>query len=161
MNPNWLFVEPIEVPYFSQVFQSIPLSTSGRLIEDSQFRLLPVVYWPQRPLLQRLSIESIGALPRITRLMALAIHFDGLIQSGLVTNYAELARLGNVTRARVTQIMNLLMLAPAIQEELLFLPRQDQGRGEVCLRDLQRVAGVVEWAEQACLWSKLPRPQTG
>jgi hypothetical protein len=44
--------------------------------------------------------------------MALAIHFDGLIQSGAVTNYAELARLGNVTRARVTQIMNLLMLAP-------------------------------------------------
>jgi hypothetical protein len=80
--------------------------------------------------------------------MALAIHFDGLIQSGVVTNYAELARLGNVTRARVTQIMNLLMLAPSIQEELLFLPRLEQGRGEVCLRDLQRVAATIEWAEQ-------------
>ena len=89
-----------------------------------------------------------GRLPRITRLMALAIHFDGLIQSGVVTNYAELARLGNVTRARVTQIMNLLMLAPAIQEELLFLPRLEQGRGEVCLRDLQRVAGECHWQKQ-------------
>ena len=59
--------------------------------------------------------------------MALAIHFDGLIPSGAVTNYAELARLGNVIRARVTQIMNLLMLAPAIQESLLFLPRLEQG----------------------------------
>ena len=38
--------------------------------------------------------------------------------------------------------MNLLMLAPAIQEELLFLPRLEQGRGEVCLRDLQRVAAA-------------------
>jgi len=89
-----------------------------------------------------------GRLPRITRLMALAIHFDGLIQSGAVANYAELARLGNVTRARMTQIMNLLMLAPEIQEELLFLPRVEGGRGAVCLRDLQAVAGRVGWREQ-------------
>lgn len=96
-----------------------------------------------------------GRLPRITRLMALAIHFDGLIQSGVVTNYAELARLGNVTRARVTQIMNLLMLAPSIQEELLFLPRLEQGRGEVCLRDLQRVAAVNRWDGQKGLFASL------
>ena len=89
-----------------------------------------------------------GRLPRITRLMALAIHFDRLIQSGAVTNYAELARLGNVTRARVTQIMNLLMLAPAIQEELLFLPRVEKGRREVRLRDLQQVATVIDWKQQ-------------
>ncbi len=76
--------------------------------------------------------------------MALAIHFDGLIQSGVVANYAELARLGNVTRARITQIMNLLMLAPSLQEELLILPRVEKGRDEVLLRDLQRVAAVKE-----------------
>lgn len=76
------------------------------------------------------------------------IHFDGLIQSGAVTNYAELARLGNVTRARITQIMNLLMLAPEIQEELLFLPRVERGRDDVLLRDVQSVAAVVEWEGQ-------------
>ena len=70
----------------------------------------------------------------------------------MVTNYAELARLGNVTRARVTQIMNLLMLAPAIQEKLLCLPRLEQGRGEVCLRDLQRVVATIEWREQWALY---------
>ena len=91
-----------------------------------------------------------GRLPRITRLLALAIHFDGLIQSGVVSNYSELARLGYVTRARMTQIMNLLMLAPAIQEELLFLPRVEEGRGEVCLGELQAVASVVAWREQLC-----------
>lgn len=89
-----------------------------------------------------------GRLPRITRLMALAIHLDGLIQSGAVENYSELARLGNVTRARMTQIMNLLMLAPEIQEEILFLPRVKTGREGVCLRDLQVVAGVVAWEKQ-------------
>jgi hypothetical protein len=59
----------------------------------------------------------------------------------VVTNYAELARLGNVTRARVTQIMNLLML-----------PRLEQGRGEVCLSDLQRVVATIEWREQWALY---------
>ncbi len=89
-----------------------------------------------------------GRLPRITRLMALAIHFDRLIQSRAVKNYSELARLGNVTRARITQIMNLLMLAPEIQEEILFLPRVEAGRGKVCLRDLQPVAGIIDSIEQ-------------
>lgn len=55
------------------------------------------------------SIVSYHWGEKFTRLMALAIHFDGLIQSGAVANYAELARLGNVTRARMTQIMNLLI----------------------------------------------------
>lgn len=51
--------------------------------------------------------------------MALAIHFEGLIRQGVVRDYADLARLGGVTRARITQIMNLLNLAPEIQEVLL------------------------------------------
>ena len=60
-------------------------------------------------------------VPRISRLMALAIHFDGLIRQGVVRDYADLARLGGVSRARITQIMNLLNLPARRQEELLFL----------------------------------------
>ena len=59
-------------------------------------------------------------VPRIARLMALAIHFDRLIREGVVENYAELARLGGVSRARITQIMDLLNLPAAEQEALLF-----------------------------------------
>src|SRR5262245_15082590 len=58
-------------------------------------------------------------VPRISRLMALAIRFDELLRKGEVKDYAELARLGHVTRARVTQIMNLLNLAPDLQEQIL------------------------------------------
>ena len=94
-----------------------------------------------------------GRLPRITRLMALAIHFDRLIQSRAVKNYSELARLGNVTRARITQIMNLLMLAPEIQEEILFLARVEEGRDEVLLRALQPVAGLIDWTTQLRSWN--------
>jgi len=56
-----------------------------------------------------------GSVPRLSRLMALAIRLEGLIQRGEMQDYADLARLGLVTRARITQIMNLLNLAPDIQ----------------------------------------------
>jgi len=69
-----------------------------------------------------------GRVPRISRLMALAIHMQELVETGGVTDYAELARLAHVSRARITHIMNLLHLAPDIQEEILFLPRTDGGR---------------------------------
>jgi hypothetical protein len=41
--------------------------------------------------------HPVGRLPRITRLMALAIRFEQLIQAGHVADYAELARLGHVS----------------------------------------------------------------
>ena len=81
-----------------------------------------------------------GRVPRIARLMALAIRFDGLVRDGVVADQAELARLGHVTRARVTQIMNLLHLAPDIQENLLFLPLVYGGRDPI---QEQRLRSVV------------------
>ena len=59
-----------------------------------------------------------GRVPRVSRLMALAIRLDGLIRDGVVPDQAELARLGHVSRARLTQVMNLLCLAPDIQEAI-------------------------------------------
>jgi hypothetical protein len=94
----------------------------------------------------------IGRIPRISRFMALAIHYEDLIRSGHVSDFAELARLGHVTRARVTQIMNLRLLAPDIQEQLLLLPRIVRGRAEVNLRDLQGIAGQVDWRNQRKAW---------
>jgi hypothetical protein len=93
-----------------------------------------------------------GKLPRITRLMGLAIKFDGLLREGVVQDYAELARLGHVTRARMTQIMNLLNLAPDIQEEILFLPAVTTGRDPVAERNLRRVTAIVRWDRQRKAW---------
>ena len=53
-----------------------------------------------------------GSIPRIARLMALAIRCDALVRSGEVKDHAELARRANLTRARVSQILNLVHLAP-------------------------------------------------
>jgi len=87
--------------------------------------------------------------------MALAIRFDGLIRCGEVADQAELARLGHVTRARVTQIMNLLSLAPDIQEELLFLPPVQRGRDPLVLRDLLPIAAEPDWRRQRRMWRVL------
>jgi hypothetical protein len=69
-----------------------------------------------------------GRVPRISRLMALAIHFDRVVREGKVADLSELAGLAHVTQPRMTQIMNLNHLAPDIQEELLFLPPVSAGR---------------------------------
>jgi hypothetical protein len=94
-------------------------------------------------------------VPRVARLMALALRFECLIKEGAVTNYSELARLGHVTRARVSQVMNLLYLAPDIQEELLFLPPVERGRDPLVLRDLMPIATKTGWRVQRKLWKWL------
>ena len=96
----------------------------------------------------------VGTIPRVSRLMALAIRFDRLIKSGEIEDRAELARLGNVTRARVTQIMTLLHLAPDIQEDILHLPRTERGDDPIRERDVRRIAMVMCWCEQRQLWHK-------
>lgn len=96
----------------------------------------------------------VGKLPRITRLMALAIKFDGMLREGIVTGYADLARLGFVTRARMTQIMNLLNLAPDIQEQILLLPARSQGREAIAERNLRPLVRIVSWARQRKLWAQ-------
>ncbi len=56
---------------------------------------------------------------------------ERLVREGVVKNYAELSRLAHEIRARVTQIMNLNLLVPDIQEEILFLPHTERGRDPI------------------------------
>ncbi|MDA7914699.1 hypothetical protein N9B98_00370 [bacterium] len=99
--------------------------------------------------------DTPGRLQRVAKLMALAIRFDQLIRDGVVKDQSYLARLGQVTPARLSQIMNLLTLAPEIQEAILFLPRVDQGRDRVTERDLRRVMGNLNWSVQRGLWGEM------
>ena len=104
---------------------------------------------------QRPETVTCGRVPRVSRLMALAIRFDGLLHVGTVGSHAELADLGHVSRARISQIMNLLHLAPDIQEELLFLPRTECGRDPIHLRQLQPIAAIPDWKRQRIHWRSL------
>lgn len=96
-------------------------------------------------------------VPRVARLMALAIKLQEMIDRGEVKDYAEIARLGFVTRARVTQIMNLLLLAPDIQEELLSFTVGSEREARVFERALREVGSFVGWAEQRKRWAARDR----
>lgn len=104
------------------------------------------------------TVPNPDRIPRVTRLMALAIHMDDLIQRGEVTDYAELARLAHVTRARVTQIMNLTHLAPDIQEEILDLPRSPGDRDPIREQMVGPMAAVPDWRKQRVMWRECTRP---
>lgn len=97
--------------------------------------------------------EATGRIPRVTRLLALAHRFEQMIRDGEVRDYAELARLGHVTRARLTQIMNLLSLAPDIQEEILFLPAVGAGNDPICERQARAIVALADWHKQRRNWS--------
>lgn len=91
--------------------------------------------------------------PRIACLLSLAHRFDRLVRSGAVRDYAELAQLGHVTPARMTQIMNLLNLAPEIQEYLLWLPVD--AAPKITERHLREIAAEVRWERQLDLFRAL------
>jgi hypothetical protein len=96
-----------------------------------------------------------GRVPRVARLMALALRLDELVRTGQVASYSALTALGHVTRARICQILNLLHLAPDIQEALLFLPPTVRGRDAIILADLMPIAAAFDWRKQRRLWRRL------
>jgi hypothetical protein len=103
------------------------------------------------------SAEPLGRVPRLSRLMALAIHMDSLVQQGVVADHAELAALAQVSRARLTQIMNLLLLAPDIQEEILFFAKNRGSRDTIAEPSVRHVTAIVDWKKQMIAWEVVRR----
>jgi hypothetical protein len=81
------------------------------------------------------------------------------VRSGAIASFAEIATLGHVTRARISQVMNLLNLAPDILEAILHLPRTQGRRDPIHLRQLQPIAMTLDWCKQRRQWRDLCRQQ--
>lgn len=96
-----------------------------------------------------------GRIPRIARLMALALRCEKLIRDGAVADQSELARFGHITTARMTQIMSLLNLAPELQEQILLLPRTERGRDAIKEADVRPIATTLDWRKQRRMWAAL------
>src|SRR5713226_3051345 len=107
-----------------------------------------------------LLIEPTSALPgrppRIARLVALAHKLDALVRSGAIPSYSELARLGHISPARLTQIMVLLHLAPSIQEYILFLSAGDARF--IPELGLRKIAREPRWDRQRAMFARLFQP---
>jgi hypothetical protein len=101
------------------------------------------------------SRAATGRVPRISKLMALAIRMEKLVAEKHSSDYAELASHGSVSRPRLSQIMSLTNLAPDIQETLLFLPKTMAGPDPITERRLRSIAQTIDWGRQKELFREL------
>lgn len=98
--------------------------------------------------------EPVRRPAKVARQLALAHHLQAAIERGLVADQAALARKLGLTRARVTQLFDLLMLAADLQELVLALEAVD-GAEPMAERTLRTVAHAGTWAEQRAAWATI------
>jgi hypothetical protein len=99
--------------------------------------------------------QNVGRLPRITRVVALAIHFDNMLRKGEAKDYADIGRMTCLCRERVSQIMRLNYLAPDIQVELLYLPPSSASRYPISEVAVRKLANLLAWDDQRREWTAL------
>jgi hypothetical protein len=97
-----------------------------------------------------------GRPPRVTQVLALALSFQDMIATGSAQNYTDLANRTGVTTERLSQVMKLIWLAPAIQQEILWLPGTST-RYPLTERALRPIAARWSWSEQLKLWDDLKK----
>ncbi len=93
---------------------------------------------------------------RVAHMLALALQVEKMIERGELRDRAHAAANLGFSRARVTQLLALTLLAPDIQEEILFL-EVDDGVEQITERALRDIVSVDDWAEQRLRWSTLRR----
>jgi ParB-like chromosome segregation protein Spo0J len=95
---------------------------------------------------------AITRLPRAARALAQAHELKRLLDEDASCHPASLARALGTSRARVSQLLDLLLLAPDIQEEILFLEVPTTRREPVSEHKLRRIVREPDWTEQRRLW---------
>ena len=103
---------------------------------------------------ERPTVTATPRLPRVVTTLALAHRVEAMVGSGELKDYADAARVLNLTRARVAQISGLLLLAPEIQEAILDLP-MTTGRDAVTERQLRRIVVEPDWDVQLQMWRRI------
>jgi len=91
---------------------------------------------------------------RVTELLRMAIEWRQQIDAGEVQNKADIARREGITRARVTQIMGMLRLAPEIQQRILSIPKM-VSRSPVSERMLRPIETIADYHTQIQEFHKL------
>jgi len=92
-----------------------------------------------------------GRVPVVSRMMALAHFYDDLLQSRTLVSVSDIGRLECVTQQRISQIMSLLLLAPELQEMLLTLPMQEQGKKSLPTEKFIQIAKEIDFDIQSYL----------
>lgn len=95
--------------------------------------------------------EPVRRPAKVAQQLALAHHLQAAIDRGSIADRAAVARKLGLTRARVTQLLDLLMLAPDLQEAVLALEAVG-GVEPMAERALRAVAHTGAWCEQRGAW---------
>lgn len=90
---------------------------------------------------------------RVAVMLALAHKIQDAIDRGTVSDRAEVARRLGFTRARITHLLDLTLLAPDLQERVLFLEAVD-GVEPIAERTLRAMAHARTWADQRVLFPR-------
>lgn len=127
---------------------------TGQLFRRRRGQLYRFTDKPPEP-----SPEPVRRPARVAQMLAFAHGLQAAIDRAEFRDQAAAARHFQLTRARVTQLMNLTLLAPDIQEQVLFLEAVD-GREPMSERDLRAVMAAGDWAAQRNAWLSI-REQAG
>lgn len=92
---------------------------------------------------------------RAARLLALAHRFDGLVRSGEFDDYTQVALVAGLTKARISQIADLSLLAPVVQERVLVELKPEKGRELYGERDLRLIVREPDWDRQLVLFERM------
>lgn len=104
--------------------------------------------------------EPVRRPARVALMLALAHRIEREVADGKLADHAEAARRLGLTRARVTQLCDLTLLAPDIQEEVLFLDSND-GVEPLSERALRPIVAEPSWTRQRELWCRYGVPNDG
>jgi len=83
----------------------------------------------------------------------LAYQVEQIISEGRAKDFTQASRWLNITKARLSQIMGLLNLAPSIQEEIL-LNDSDKLR-KITVQDILPITAESDWDQQISLWKAI------
>lgn len=143
--------------------QAVTGGTSGiRLVAGSLFRTRgrAVRFSMEPPPPPKPKPEAVHRPARLAVMLALAHRLQATIDEGESLDRAEAARRLGLTRARMTQLMDLTLLAPDLQEQVLFLEATD-GVEPITERMLRPVVAAPSWGEQRRRWAGIVRKAAG
>jgi hypothetical protein len=98
--------------------------------------------------------EPVCRPARVAVMLALAHKIQDAIDRGVARDRAEVARRLGLTRARLTQLMDLTLLAPDIQEHILALESVD-GVEPIHERTVRDRLPSLPWTRQRLVWSQI------
>jgi len=100
-------------------------------------------------------LPNSGSIPRVKRLLALAYHYDRILAENPKMSQNMLSSLLPITRARLTQIMNLNLLSTRIKNEIMNLPNTTKGKDPISTKSVIIIVQELDWERQEEMWKKM------